>query len=175
MRALPDRVAFGSFSTELGDVKMCLKAYWTIVEPTDYLIETEETYKDKDGTPKEAIPRIVGVIVIAIIQEKWPLVARDCHFATLQLFFDPVKFRFSWNNTVAEDLLGIRPVKTGRTKQCPSPLVIEAPIGLDITCQRGVKRLAVRRDPVEDSTFKTLGVIGSCTVSSLLYLQASVL
>jgi hypothetical protein len=26
MRALPDRVALGSFSTELGDVKMCLYA-----------------------------------------------------------------------------------------------------------------------------------------------------
>ena len=27
MRAFPDRVALGSFSTELGDVKMCLYAY----------------------------------------------------------------------------------------------------------------------------------------------------
>jgi hypothetical protein len=27
MRAFPDLVAFTSFSTELGDVKMCLKAY----------------------------------------------------------------------------------------------------------------------------------------------------
>ena len=26
MCALPDRIAFGSFSTELGDVKMCLYA-----------------------------------------------------------------------------------------------------------------------------------------------------
>jgi len=26
MRAFPDRVAFGSFSTELGDVKICLYA-----------------------------------------------------------------------------------------------------------------------------------------------------
>jgi len=27
MRALPERVAFGSLSTELGDVKICLNAY----------------------------------------------------------------------------------------------------------------------------------------------------
>jgi hypothetical protein len=27
MRALPERVAFGSFSTELGDVKICLYAF----------------------------------------------------------------------------------------------------------------------------------------------------
>ena len=94
MHALPDQVAFGSFSTELGDIKMCLKAYWTIIEPTGYLIEMEETYEDKDGTPKGAILQIIGIIVIAIIQEKWPLVTRDCHFTTLQFFFDPVKIKY---------------------------------------------------------------------------------
>jgi hypothetical protein len=31
MRALPERVALGSWSTELGDVKMCLYAWFDVL------------------------------------------------------------------------------------------------------------------------------------------------
>lgn len=34
IRALPDLVAFTSFSTELGEVKMCLKAWGNAVNKT---------------------------------------------------------------------------------------------------------------------------------------------
>jgi hypothetical protein len=53
MRALPERVALGSLSTELGDVNMCLYAYRSIIifvkDPELYEgLPIQEEYYGKD-------------------------------------------------------------------------------------------------------------------------------
>lgn len=42
IRALPERVAFGSLSTELGEVKMCLYAFIEVINHSYHL--ATETY-----------------------------------------------------------------------------------------------------------------------------------
>lgn len=76
-RALPERVAFGSLSTELGDVKICLNACERII--MNILEYQCKTYHNKEGTAEQTIPRILRIIVIAMVEEYGPLISSDDH------------------------------------------------------------------------------------------------
>ena len=74
-RALPERVAFGSLSTELGDVKMCLNAYERVIaKASEY---QSRAYHNKEGTAEQTVPRILRIVVIAMVQEYRPLISSN--------------------------------------------------------------------------------------------------
>jgi hypothetical protein len=110
MRALPDRVALGSFSTELGDVKICLYA-WTLSE----VIEPypNRTHKNKNIAPKQTVPGIFRIIMAIAIEKYWPMVSRYSHFATAKLLLDPTGHK----NMYSEELRYLTPCRTSRDPQ----------------------------------------------------------
>jgi hypothetical protein len=48
------------------------------------------------------------------------------------------------------DRLVIRPIDASRAQQRPGPFVVESPIYLDVSSKRGIERLPLRGDPVQD-------------------------
>jgi hypothetical protein len=76
MRALPDRVAFASFSTELGEVKTCLNAYQRMKLEIQAGAIRNDTHPDKKLAPKKPVPWIFGVVLLVSVNQQWPLVTR---------------------------------------------------------------------------------------------------
>jgi hypothetical protein len=74
-RAFPARVAFGSFSTELGDVKTCLYAWATTIN--DLKLGIIRSHHDEKRTPKKTLPRVFGIIVVSMVKEHRPLISTD--------------------------------------------------------------------------------------------------
>jgi hypothetical protein len=60
MRALPDRVALASFSTELGEVNICLNACERklVGQVSDY----RNTHPNKDLVSEKPIPRVIRIV-----------------------------------------------------------------------------------------------------------------
>lgn len=78
IRALPDRVALGSLSTELGDVKICLKACTFGVSHMITKSEFREiAHFNQQGAAKKTLPRIFVVIHVIFIKENGPVVSWD--------------------------------------------------------------------------------------------------
>lgn len=90
MRALPDRVALGSFSTELGDVNMCLYALEKSVS-TGIGYKSSDTHRDEKRAPEKTIPRIFGIIYISVIKKYRPLVSGYDYFTAAQPFLNPAR------------------------------------------------------------------------------------
>jgi len=57
------------------------------------LIEAQgyKTYRDQKSTSEKTVPRVIRVIVVAVIDKYRPLVPGHGHFSTAQLFFDAVE------------------------------------------------------------------------------------
>ena len=83
-QALPDLVAFTSFSTELGEVKMCLNACPLRINLYTSHEGMDTAHPNKKLASKEATPRVFG-IVFMLIEEHWPLITMDSHLATNKL------------------------------------------------------------------------------------------
>jgi len=83
-RALPDLVALTSFSTELGEVKMCLNACPLRINLCISCEEMDTAHPNEKLASEEAIPRVFG-ITFFLIDKHWPLIAMDSHLATDEL------------------------------------------------------------------------------------------
>jgi hypothetical protein len=80
MRAFPDRVAFASFSTELGEVNICLYAYKRRSQYNKQLI-TETTHPNENLILEKPTPGVIRIVLLVRVYQHWPLIARDCQFA----------------------------------------------------------------------------------------------
>ena len=90
MRAFPERVALFCFSTELGEVNICLKVYFGINNEGNYALPVKPLpYLDHDGAAKKTFPRVFSIIGVILVQQCGPLIARDYVFATTKIFFNP--------------------------------------------------------------------------------------
>lgn len=83
-RALPDLVAFTSFSTELGEVKMCLNACPLRINLYISCGEVGAAHPNEKLASEEAIPRVFRIICF-LIDKHWPLIAMDSRLATDEL------------------------------------------------------------------------------------------
>ena len=83
-RALPDLVALTSFSTELGEVKMCLNACPLRINLYISCEEMDTAHPNEKLASEEAIPRVFGIIFF-LIDKHWPLIAMDSHLTTDEL------------------------------------------------------------------------------------------
>jgi hypothetical protein len=54
-----------------------------------YQTELIDAYRYQNGAPKQTIPWVFGIIVIAVIEKNRPLVARNHHFTTTELSLHP--------------------------------------------------------------------------------------
>lgn len=86
MRALPERVALTSLSTELGEVKMCLNACdsGSVTQTTTVGM----TYRDKDWASKEATPWVFAVVFLICVDKHRPLITADCQLTTDKFLAD---------------------------------------------------------------------------------------
>jgi hypothetical protein len=83
MRALPDLVALTSFSTELGEVNICLNAWEyevnnTLAGKRVWAI----THPNQKTVSEQAVPRVLWIILLVLVQQQWPLITADSQFAT---------------------------------------------------------------------------------------------
>ena len=82
MRALPDLVALTSFSTELGDVNICLNACEYEVNGTPAGKKVwAVTHPNQKTVSEEAVPRVLRIILLVFVQQQWPLITADSQFA----------------------------------------------------------------------------------------------
>jgi hypothetical protein len=101
IRALPERVAFGSLPTELGDVKICLKASFCLVSKYGYAKWMRQiTHGYNECTSKQPPPGILWVIRIVLIEEKRPLIAWYLEVAATKAF--------SYSETILIDMFGMK-------------------------------------------------------------------
>jgi len=83
-QALSDLVALTSFSTKLGEVKMCLNACPLRFNLCISCEEMDTAHPNEKLASEEATPRIFGIIFF-LIDKHWPLIAMDSHLATDEL------------------------------------------------------------------------------------------
>jgi hypothetical protein len=83
MRALPDLVALTSFSTELGEVNICLNACEYEVSSTLAGKRVGVvTHPNQKTVSEEAVPRVLQIILLVLVQQQWPLITGDSQFTT---------------------------------------------------------------------------------------------
>ena len=87
--ALLALVALGSSSsTELGDVKTCLKAY-SGVKMHFFDNQALKHYCNQKLIPKKAIPRVIGVVCKVSVEKEGPLIAANLHLPATKLLLCP--------------------------------------------------------------------------------------
>jgi hypothetical protein len=101
IRAFPDLVARGSLSTELGDVNICLNACavtWASIPHTVTVVSRWRTYRYQQRTSEHAIPHVLRVVIVILIQENRPLIPRDDYRARTKTFLCPSNAvsKYSW-------------------------------------------------------------------------------
>ena len=70
--------------------------------------------------------------------------------------------------------LRMLPVEASWTQQRPRAFMMEPTTRLDVARDMGVKALSLRSDPIYDSAFHSLCVVGTGTISTLLNLMGTV-
>ena len=70
--------------------------------------------------------------------------------------------------------LRMLPVEASWTQQRPCVFMMEPTTRLDVARDMGVKALSLRSDPIYDSAFHSLCVVGTGTISTLLNLMGTV-
>jgi hypothetical protein len=93
IRALPERVALGSRSTELGEVNTYLKA--CCASTTDENEGIGPTYANKNVASQKTIPWILRIVAVTSIKEDRPLISGNSNLSGFQLLLDAAKFKCS--------------------------------------------------------------------------------
>jgi hypothetical protein len=92
------------------------------------------THRHQNRTSEQALPRILRVIFVASIQKNRPLITRNGHLTTLQLFLDPMKDKSASNKYVCgKGILRIRPIHSRGAKKSTGAFVVKTAIHLDIS------------------------------------------
>ena len=87
---------------------------------------------------EEAVPRVLRIIPLVLVQQQWPLIAANSQFATSKSLPDAkLTSNKRSEHSNARSLLIITPIQTSRTKKSTGHRMMEAPVRLDVPGQRG--------------------------------------
>ena len=153
MRALPDLVALTSFSTELREVNICLnackyKVNGTLVGKRVWTV----THPNQKTVSEEAVPRVLRIIPLVLVQQQWPLITADNQFATSKPLLDAKLTSNKWSGTGMQgSLLIITSIQTSRTKELTCHGMMESIIHLDVPGQRWKQGRITWGYPIHDN------------------------
>ena len=85
--AFPDRVAFGSSSTELGEVNIFLKPYQRRLNSGDQK-SREIAYLDEQLVSEETFPGVLRIVGLVLVDKDGPVRPSYREFLVLQLLSD---------------------------------------------------------------------------------------
>jgi len=138
MRAFPDRVAFASFSTELGEVNICLYAYKRRSQYNKHLTtETTQPKRESDSWKAHSRghqDRIVGSRIPALATDRQRLPIRRWQVS----FVLCIRKLAASQSSGQRNILRITPVHTSGAEKSPCSVVVESTVCLDIAWKRRV-------------------------------------